>query len=382
VAAPPPPPCTPWTTEEQVRACCGGLDPYYDLTDAIQYASEILYRLSGHRWPGECERTVYPCAGNNCGCGDSTWDWFGASGWYWVYAGFPSVPYRFADGWINCWGTCRDGCTLTCVDLPGVVDEVTQVVIGGEVLDPSAYKVQAYRRICRVDGEDWPCTNNLGGIHCVNTNTVVEVTVDATGGDWSVGLTYRDLTASALFDATDTAATLEAALNSLLGGPVVSVAGGPGDVGGTSPYILEFDVVALEAAPSVTVADVSLSGGAGTVDLTVLEPGCVADEGTWSVSYVQGSAPPPGGQLAAAMFACQIALNRCGGDGCILPQRLKEITREGVSMAFADPMEFLDRGEVGIYEVDLWLKSVNPNRLQRRASVVRADAPKPPTNWT
>ena len=51
-------------------------------------------------------------------------------------------------------------------------------------------------------------------------------------------------------------------------------------------------------------------------------------------------------------------------------------------MAFADPLSFLDRGEVGIYEVDLWLRSVNPHRLQRRASVMRADSPKPPTNWT
>ena len=382
MAGPPPVPCQPWTTPAEVRACCGGLDPSYDLTEAIQFASEILFRLSGRRWPGECERTVYPCAGSNCGCGGTTWDWFVASGWEWVYAGFPSIPYRFADGWINCWGTCVDGCQLSCFDLPGVVNEVTQIVIDGEVLDPSAYKVQAYRRVCRMDSAMWPCSNNLGGTHCVNTNTVAEVTVDASGGEWSLGVSYGDVTASLLFSATDTAATIESALGALLGASVATVAGGPGDVGGTSPYLLEFDVVALGETPTVSVSDVSLTGGAETVGLDVLETGCLASPGTWSVTYVQGSEPPPGGRIAAAMFACQIALNRCGGDGCVLPQRLKQITREGVSMDFADPLEFLDRGEVGIYEVDLWLKSVNPHRLQRRAAVYRADDKRPPTNWT
>ena len=365
-----------------MRACCFDLDPEYDLTAAIQYASEILYRLSGARWPGECERTVYPCAGDNCGCGANTWSWLRASDWNWVYAGFPSIPYRFANGWTNVWGTCARGCSLSCVELPGVVNEVTQVVIDGDVLDPSAYKVEAYRRICRADGQNWPCTNNLGGTHCVNTNTVVEVTVDATGGDWSLTFVYGDTTVSIQPPATIPAWSLESIINTLLGGPIATVAGGPGDVGGTSPYILEFDVVALGAAPSVSVTNVDLVGGAAEVTGDVLEAGCVASAGTWSISYVQGSAPPPGGELAAAMFACQIALNRCGSDGCVLPQRLKQITREGVSMDFADPLEFLDRGEVGIYEVDLWLKSVNPRRLQRRASVVRADSARPPTNWT
>jgi hypothetical protein len=375
-------PCQPWTTPEQVRACCGGLDPSFDLTDSIQFASEILYRLSGNRWPGECERTVYPCAGNNCGCGGTTWDWFLASGWEWVYAGFPSIPYRFADGWINCWGTCKDACWLDCIDLPGVVSEITQVVVNGVVLDPSAYKVQAYRRICRVDGDTWPCYNNLGGNHCVNTNTVAEITVDASGGNWSLNASYGDVSASVMLAATSTAGAVETALNGLLGGSVATVVGGPGDVGGTSPYTIEFDVVALGAVPTVTVTDVDLTGGAETVALDLIEAGCLADENTWSISYVQGSEPPVGGQIAAAMFACQIALNRCGSDDCVLPQRLKDISREGVTMAFADPLEFLDQNKVGIYEVDLWLQSVNPNRIQRRASVYRADGKRPPTSWT
>jgi hypothetical protein len=66
----------------------------------------------------------------------------------------------------------------------------------------------------------------------------------------------------------------------------------------------------------------------------------------------------------------------------VLPQRLRDISRDGVSMTFADPMDFLQRGEVGIYEVDLWLASVNPKKIMRRASVYRADHHRPPTNFT
>lgn len=383
MAAPPSAPCAPWTTDEQVRACCGGLDPEYDLTEAIQFASEILFRLSGHRWSGECERTVYPCSGNNCGCAGTTWDRLRASDWNWMYAGYPSMPLRYGDGWVNQWGGCVSKCQLDCVDLPGVVSEVTQVVVDGQVVDPLSYAVQAYRRICRTDGHHWPCSNNLGGIHCVNTDTVGSFAVDATAGNWELTVTLSGMAISVAFAATSSAGQVQSQLEELYGVGNVVVSGGPADAGGTAPYLIVFDTTALKAVPTLAVTASSLSGGiADAVTFDLVQAGCVASEGTWSISYVAGVNPPVGGQMAAALFACQIALNLCGSEGCVLPQRLKEITREGVSMAFADPLTFLDRGEVGIYEVDLWIKSVNPNRLQRRASVYRADSKKPPTNWT
>jgi hypothetical protein len=368
-----------------VRACCFDLDAEYDLTDAIQYASEILFRLSGRQWPGVCERTLYPCSGNNCGCGANTWSWLRASDWNWVYAGFPSVPYRFADGWVNVWGTCRGGCNIDCFSLPGIVNEVTQIVIDGEVLDPSAYKVEAYRKVCRMDNLNWPCSNNLGGKHCVNTGEVVTVDITADGGTWDLIVLDVPMPGSLTLGATDSAAAVQAACDATWGANTVAVSGGPGSLVGGS-YLLAFDLDTFGDTISVQVDALSLTSSDPDVDpsgtLEVVTEACRASEGTWSVSYLQGAEPPLGGQLAAAMFACQIALNRCGSDGCVLPQRLKQITREGVSMDFADPLEFLDRGEVGIYEVDLWLKSVNPNRIQRRAAVYRADSRKPPTNWT
>jgi len=277
MAAPPQEvPCNPWTTPEEVQECCGGLDPDYDLTAAIAFSSAILFRLSGRQFPGECERTVWPCSGKNCGCGCGCGD-SGCGGgsslgndWWWAWHNYPSYPVRTDGGWVNV-GPCCDKCCIPTVDLPATVNEVIEIVIDGEVLDPDAYAIQAYRRLARVDGGSWPCSNDLTG-----------------------------------------------------------------DVG---------------------------------------------DPGTWTITYSYGKPVPTDGRIAASIFACQIALNRCGGDSC-LPQRLKEITRQGVEMAFADPLTFLDKGQVGIYEVDMWLQSVNPSKLKRRARLFRPDRKPNITTYT
>lgn len=99
-------------------------------------------------------------------------------------------------------------------------------------------------------------------------------------------------------------------------------------------------------------------------------PGDDDRRGTWQVRYVYGRRLSPGGVIATARFACEMTKALCGDESCNLPARLKEIVGyEGESLSFADPMQFLDRGEVGIYEVDLWLNAVNPNKLQRRATI-------------
>ena len=400
MASPPAPTCQPWTTPAAVRACCGGLDPAYDLTSSIQFASEILYRLSGRQFSGLCERTLYPCMGDNCGCRtDAAWGALAASGWHWAMWPYPSSPMRLgggSSGWTNCWGCgeglsgsgdgtnslCRGGCYLPTVTLPAPISEVTEVVIDGEIMPASAYKVEAYRRLARVDGGTWPCSNNLKGTMCVNTNTVSEVVVAATSGTWELTITTGTTVNTFVFNWDEPALSVQAMLEAVYGAGVVTVAGGPGDATGTTPYVFEFAVRTLHAVPTMTVTDLSLSGGDDTLTLSVTEPGCLAGHGTWWVTYLFGTPVPPGGVFAASVLACQIALNRCGGEGCTLPQRLKDVTREGVSMTFADPLEFLQRGEVGLYEVDLWLNSVNPNKIMRRASVFRADAPRAPRNFT
>ncbi len=252
-------PCEPWTSDAEVRACCGGLDPLFDLTDAIAFVSAILFRLSGRQFPGECERTVWPCL-KNCGC---CVDGFTGNDWWWAFHNYPAYPVAngAGTGFVNV-GRCNETCHLDCVDLPATVNDISEILIDGVVLDPSAYAINAYRRVCRIDGGTWPCTNT-----------------------------------------------------------------------------------------------------------PLADPGV----GVWTIEYVYGKPVPIDGRIAASIFACQVALNRCGGESC-LPQRLKEITRQGVSMAFADPLDFLDKGQTGIYEVDMWLHSVNPSKLKRRSRVHRAGA--------
>lgn len=100
---------------------------------------------------------------------------------------------------------------------------------------------------------------------------------------------------------------------------------------------------------------------------------------TWSVALVYGRQPPQSGVTAAARLGCELAL-ACQPetvDRCRLPRRVKEITRQGVSMALIDPMEFLREGRTGLYEVDLFLAAFNPAGLMRQATVMSPDIPSP-----
>jgi hypothetical protein len=255
-------PCAPWTTDEEVRACCRGLALNFDLTPIINFTSAVLYRLSGRQWPGPCERIVWPCRGENTGCADTAW---GTATW-----GYPSTPMRVGNGWINC-GACCGGCNLSRVKLAGPINEIIEVIVDGEILPSEAYKIEAYRWLVRVDGGRWPCSNNLAG-----------------------------------------------------------------------------------------------------------EPG---DPGTWTVEYSYGKPVPDDGRYVAAIYACEMAKARCGADNC-LPARVKHISRQDVDIAFADPMDFIEDGKVGIYEVDQWLQSVNPHKIQRRGRVYRPDARVKNTTFT
>jgi hypothetical protein len=101
--------------------------------------------------------------------------------------------------------------------------------------------------------------------------------------------------------------------------------------------------------------------------------------GTWSVTYRQGIPVPPGGQAAAAALACELGKACAGASGCRLPKRVQTITREGVTVGFLDPMTFLADGLTGLYEVDLWIRSVNPRGLAQGARVYSPDRRPPRT---
>lgn len=140
-------PCEAWPTE----LCC-------DIPEGMEgaeverwtlVASIILWGLSGRRW-GPCPVTVRPCRRS---CGDTGFSFQTGTG--------PWIPYIGTDGmWRNasvcgCKSDCS--CSELCeVYLPGPVYDVTEVNVGGEVLVPEAYRVDAPGKLVRTDGECWP----------------------------------------------------------------------------------------------------------------------------------------------------------------------------------------------------------------------------------
>jgi hypothetical protein len=96
------------------------------------------------------------------------------------------------------------------------------------------------------------------------------------------------------------------------------------------------------------------------------------EPGTWAVDLTWGQEPPPDAVQAAAVLAAELALalnpSSSGGE-CELPARVQSITRQGVSMLMADPMTYFDGGRTGLYIVDLFLASANPEQRRRAASL-------------
>lgn len=97
------------------------------------------------------------------------------------------------------------------------------------------------------------------------------------------------------------------------------------------------------------------------------------------VSYVWGVNPPPGGRTAAAVMADQFLLAWEGDDSCRFPRRITSVTRQQVSWTIMDPQDFLEDGRTGIYEIDLFLKSVNPDKARKPARVFSPDVPRAST---
>ncbi len=126
--------CEPWTTGEDVAACCTatvGSDLFL-FDQAALLASDLLYELSGHNYPGLCEALVRPGGQDNC--------------W---------TPIRW--GWGG-WGSRQSQIRLAGYP----VREILEVQIDGEILDPADYELQRNRFLVRLDGQRWP-TRPPGG---------------------------------------------------------------------------------------------------------------------------------------------------------------------------------------------------------------------------
>lgn len=94
------------------------------------------------------------------------------------------------------------------------------------------------------------------------------------------------------------------------------------------------------------------------------------------VTYTYGTEPPTMGKLAARTLAFEFCKLWNGDDDCALPQRVTSVSRQGVSYTILDSQEFIDDLRTGLYVVDMFLKSVNPDRARAKARVFTPDVPR------
>ncbi|MFC8423938.1 hypothetical protein ACFUN7_24185 [Streptomyces sp. NPDC057236] len=98
------------------------------------------------------------------------------------------------------------------------------------------------------------------------------------------------------------------------------------------------------------------------------------EEGTWSVTALFGEEPPEGAALAMGELACQFA-KAASGEDCRLPAGVQQLVRQGVTISFPDVGELFEKGRTGLYLVDAFIATWNPNHLRSRSRVYRVDRP-------
>lgn len=118
---------------------------------------------------------------------------------------------------------------------------------------------------------------------------------------------------------------------------------------------------------------VRTDGTAWPVCQDLLSPATAPD--TFEVVYQRGVPVPTGGQVAAGVLACELAKAACGDSSCQLPDRVRSITRQGVSMEM-EQIDFSDFqvGRTGIWLIDSWVGSVTAPRPM--AGVASPDIPR------
>lgn len=103
--------------------------------------------------------------------------------------------------------------------------------------------------------------------------------------------------------------------------------------------------------------------------------------GVFTVTGVFGRMVPQEALDAASLLACEIAKS-IKGQPCRLPQRMANLSRQGVSVQFPPVNTYLDRGLTGLNEVDQLVVQFNPGRLAQRPQVLSPDmSPSRVTTW-
>ena len=91
------------------------------------------------------------------------------------------------------------------------------------------------------------------------------------------------------------------------------------------------------------------------------------------VTYTYGTPPPSAGRAAARILATELVKLFENDDTCALPQRVTSVARQGVTYTVLDNQDFIDELKTGIYAVDLFLRTANPDKARARARVFSPD---------
>ncbi|QGZ16716.1 hypothetical protein PBI_DEWDROP_68 [Microbacterium phage Dewdrop] len=83
---------------------------------------------------------------------------------------------------------------------------------------------------------------------------------------------------------------------------------------------------------------------------------------TFEVTYTKGVPVPIGGQIAAGRLASEFAKAACNDRTCQLPQRMKQIVRQEVTVTLMDDFADLKEGGTGIWLIDQWVQSMRAPR--------------------
>lgn len=110
-------------------------------------------------------------------------------------------------------------------------------------------------------------------------------------------------------------------------------------------------------------------------------PGCqdynkaAGEVGTWTVTYTIGEPVPDALNVAAGIYACELAKSLLG-EACSLPSRVKSVTRQGVDVEFVDPLILAENGLTGLPIVDQIITSLNPSKLKQASYVWNPGKPR------
>jgi len=140
-----------WPIDE---GCC---DTFADYDPSVQarakaLATQTLRALTAYR-VGGCPITVRPCK-SSCMAGQPGWYWSGGS---WM------TPYLWNGSWVNSCG-CQTDCACTALEelvLPAPVGRIDSVLVDGQALPGTSYRLDNGNRLVRLDGGSWPACQDM-----------------------------------------------------------------------------------------------------------------------------------------------------------------------------------------------------------------------------